>query len=154
MNWEKVDGEGLPHYVNGRLSSDVAHAGQYSFRFDLNGGSLIYRYPAGRIKVELGASYRAQVRVMTAQLVNARACLQLYFADIDGHLLKNSRQRSELWAAKPSDAGWHQLMVETSSEHPDAAYLIIELALLQPALYSNTTLGERALFEQDIRGTL
>ena len=47
MNWVKVEGDNLPHYVNGQLASDRAHSGRYSFRFDLNGGSLIYRYPSG-----------------------------------------------------------------------------------------------------------
>ena len=55
MNWVKVEGDNLPHYVNGQLSSDRAHGGKYSFRFDLNGGSLIYRYPAGLIHVQPGA---------------------------------------------------------------------------------------------------
>ena len=41
MNWEKVEGDNLPHYVNGQLASDRAHSGKYSFRFDLNGGSLV-----------------------------------------------------------------------------------------------------------------
>ena len=60
MYWEKVEGAAFPHYVNGRLSSDRAHSGRYSFRFDLNGGSLIYRYPAGRIRVQSGSHYRIE----------------------------------------------------------------------------------------------
>jgi len=153
MNWEKVTGEGLPHYVNGRLTSDVAFSGQYSFRFDLNGGSLVYRYPAGRIKVQQGANYRVQCQVMTTSLPNARACLQATFADIDGHPLPATQKRSDLWASNGSAAGWHQLLLETVADDPAAAYLILELALLQPSLYTSTTLGERALFEQDIRGS-
>ena len=48
MHFRKVEGPGLPHYVNGRLARDLARSGKFSFRFDLNGGSLIYRYDAGR----------------------------------------------------------------------------------------------------------
>src|SRR4051794_28288866 len=58
MNWNKVEGAGLPHYVNGHLATDTARSGKYGFRFDLNGGSLVYRYDAGRIKVRAGAHYR------------------------------------------------------------------------------------------------
>ena len=50
----KVTGQGLPHYVNGRLATDSAHGGRYSFRFDLNGGSLVYRYEPGLLKVRPG----------------------------------------------------------------------------------------------------
>ena len=31
----------MPHYVNGRLDTERHRGGSYSFRFDLNGGSLI-----------------------------------------------------------------------------------------------------------------
>src|SRR5437764_12621715 len=58
MHWGKLEGAGLPHYVNGRLSTDRARSGKYSFRYDLNGGSLVYRYPAGLISVQSGAHYR------------------------------------------------------------------------------------------------
>src|SRR5438034_11834817 len=57
MHWIKVEGAGLPHYVNGRFSTDRARSGKYSFRFDLNGGSLIYRYLPGQIPVQNGAHY-------------------------------------------------------------------------------------------------
>src|SRR3954469_9426406 len=50
MNWSKVEGGGLPHYVNGALATDRVHGGKYSFKLDLNGGSLVYRYAHGQIK--------------------------------------------------------------------------------------------------------
>jgi hypothetical protein len=60
MHWVKLDGPGLPHYVNGRLSNDRAHTGDWSFRFDLNGGSLIYRYDPNEILVQPNAHYRVE----------------------------------------------------------------------------------------------
>src|SRR3954463_6276532 len=84
MNWNKVEGPGLPHYVNGRLTTDSPRSGKYSFRFDLNGGSLVYRYDAGRIKVQAGAHYRVEGYVQTTALANARARMTAYFADADG----------------------------------------------------------------------
>src|SRR5690349_22431419 len=73
MNWVKVEGANLPHYVNGQLASDRAHSGKYSFRFDLNGGSLVYRYPSGKIRVQPEAHYRVECFVQTTPLPNARA---------------------------------------------------------------------------------
>ena len=75
MNWSKVEGPGLPHYVNGYLATDRARSGQYSFRFDLNGGSLIYRYDAGQLRVQPGAHYRVEGYVQTTPLPNAKARL-------------------------------------------------------------------------------
>src|SRR5687768_12283939 len=60
MHWVKVEGRGLPHYVNGRLTNDAARSGSHSFRFDLNGGGLAYRYAPGRITVQPGAHYRVE----------------------------------------------------------------------------------------------
>src|SRR3954463_4625756 len=65
VNWVKVQGENLPHYVNGMLDTAVARSGKYSFRFELNGGGLIYRYDAGQIKVRSGAHYRVETYCKT-----------------------------------------------------------------------------------------
>src|SRR3954454_5436900 len=84
MNWTKVEGSGLPHYVNGRLTTDRARSGKYSFRFDLNGGSLVCRHDAGSIKVQPGAHYRVEGYVQTTVLESARARLTAYVVDVDG----------------------------------------------------------------------
>src|SRR5215207_10017955 len=48
MHWNKVDGHGLPHYVNGRLATDGPRGGKYAFRLDPNGGSLANGTTPGR----------------------------------------------------------------------------------------------------------
>lgn len=166
MHWSKVEGEGLPHYVNGALVTDRHASGTHSFRFDLNGGSLIYQYDPKQIKVQPGAHYRVDVRVQTTALQFARACLTGYFIDIDGHRVSGSLKRSELFtSASNSQSQWKQLSIELSADtgsadarHHDPigkpAYLVIELGLLQPMHYLSTlALGDRTLFNQDIRGS-
>ena len=66
MYWTKVTGADYAHYVNGQLATDKARSGRYSFRYDLNGGSLVYRYDTGRIKVQAGAHYRVEGYVQSA----------------------------------------------------------------------------------------
>jgi hypothetical protein len=153
MHWLKLEGTGFPHYVNGRLSTDRAHSGQYSFRFDLNGGSLLYRYAAGQIRVYPGAHYRVECKVQTTVLPNARARLSAYFTDLDGRPIARSQKHSRLYAATREGEPWQTLNVELSADWKEAAYLVIELGLLQPARYQQTTLGKQALFSQDIRGS-
>jgi hypothetical protein len=153
MNWSKVEGAGLPHYVNGRLTTDRARSGKYSFRFDLNGGSLVYRYDAGRIKVQAGAHYHVEGYVQTTPLENARARLTAYLVDLDGVQIPSTVHHSELYAARREDEGWQRLSVELSADSSAAASLVIELSLLQPQFYSPSTLGRRALYTQDIRGS-
>jgi hypothetical protein len=153
MYWEKVEGAAFPHYVNARLSPDRAHSGKYSFRFDLNGGSVLYRYPAGRIRVQSGSHYRVDALCQTTPMAHARARLTAYFTDIDGRPLKASTRHSELYSAKRAIDPWHHLGFEMSADDPNAAFLVLELGLLQPAQYTAGALGERELHAQDINGT-
>jgi len=161
MHWNKVDGPGLPHYVNGRLATDRPRAGRYAFRFDLNGGSLVYRYDAGQIRVSDGAHYRVEGYVRTTRLPHARARISAYLVDADGRQIPATVRHSELYAARfDDDEVWQRLHVELSADAPKAGLqglaphsLVIELALLQPAAFAPSTLGKRAIFPQDIRGS-
>src|SRR5690606_18299209 len=132
-----------------RRSSDL-------FRFDLNGGGLVYRYDSGQIPVQAGAHYRVETYVQTTPLPHARARLSAYFTDLDHRPLVDTVTHSELYAAQSESAGqaqWKHLSIELSTPREEAAYLVMELALLQPEHYTPTSLGERALFSQDIRGS-
>ncbi len=153
MHWEKVDGPDLPHYVAGTLTTDRHRSGRYSFRMDLDGGSCIYRYPPGLIKVQTGAHYRVEGFCQTTVLTNARARLTAYFTDVDYRQIASSIKHSEPFANRGDDQDWHLLSIELSAENPKSAYLVIEMELLQPNQYASTSLGERALFVQDIRGS-
>src|ERR1019366_2625986 len=90
MHWLKVEGADLPHYVNGQLSSDRHRSGDYSFRMDLNGGSCIYRYESGQIRVLPNAHYRVEGYCQTTVLPHARARLTAYFTDQDDHPILSS----------------------------------------------------------------
>jgi len=153
MHWEKISGPGLPHYVNGKLADDRAHSGEYSFRIDLNGGSAIYRYDPTQIPVTTGGRYRVRCYALTTVLPNARARLTAYFTDQDGHPLPDTLRHSEPYAAQSDLDGWHPLTIELSADDPQAAYLAVEVELLQPVLYAPQTLGDRTILPQDIRGS-
>ena len=163
MHWSKVDGEGFPHYVNGRLATDTARSGKFSFRFDLDGGSLAYRYQPGLIKVRPGGHYHVEGYCKTTLLPHARARMTAYFVDVDGRLVPGSLRHSELYAGRGIDDDWHPLSIEMSAEapraeaprnnRPPADSLVIELELLQAAQYADALLGQRTLHPQDIRGT-
>ena len=153
MHWSKAEGPGLPHYLKGKLATDAPRSGSYSFRFDLNGGGLVYRYEAGRIRVQRGAHYHIQTYCKTTVLPNARARLTAYFTDVDGHPLPDTARHSEPYAAAAVGDGWKALDVHLSADDPRAAFLVIELALLQPSHFAGKTLGTRTLHTQDIRGS-
>jgi hypothetical protein len=153
MHWTKIEGQGLPSYVNGILASDFAHSGQWSFRFDLNGGSIIYRYDPRELPIQPGAHYRIGCFVRTTVLPHARARLTTFFVDADGNTIDNSTAHSDLYAAKTDNEGWQELSVEASAENPSAAFLAVQIELLQPSYYAPSTLGARTIFDQDIYGS-
>ncbi len=152
MHWTKVEGDNLPHYVNGTLATDKARSGRFSFRYDLNGGSCLYRYDTGQIKVQPGAHYRVESFVQTTLLKNAKARMSAYFTDIDGHVIANSTRNSELYAYAGGDPEWKRLSIELSADNEKAAFLVIDLGLLQPVQFLAKTLGDRTLYPQDIYG--
>src|SRR4051794_14783414 len=135
MHWSKVEGPGMPHYVNGRLASDLAHSGQYSFRLDLNGGSIAYRYAPNPIHVLAGAHYRIDAVVRTTVLPNARARMSAYLVALDGHVLPNAVCHSLPYAARLGGEDWHKLSIELSADDERAASLVLEIGLLQPAQF-------------------
>jgi NPCBM-associated, NEW3 domain of alpha-galactosidase len=151
MHWDKISGAGLPHYVNGVLATDRAHSGQYSFRFDLNGGSLIYRYDPKQIPVLSGAHYRVEVYCQTTPLPNARARLTAYFTDSDGNPLPDMVRHSQPYAARSDQEGWKLLSVELNADDSRAAFLAVQLELLQPEMYSPPS--DTAIWPQDINGS-
>lgn len=158
MHWSKVEGPGLPHYVSGRLDNSMGRSTSWSFRFDLNGGSLVYRFdPAGggRIPVVPGSTYRIDGFVRTTALENARGRVSVYFVDQDFHPIPNTVRHSSLVGsatASPADP-WTPVSVSISADDPNAAYLVIELGLVQPAIYATAALGDRTLFKQDFTGS-
>jgi hypothetical protein len=153
MNWEKVTGVDYPQYVGGKLTSDRHRSGNYCFRIDLDGGSCQYRYQPGLLKVQPGTHYRFEGYCKTSVLRYARARLTAYFIDQDLRPIPNSAHHSELYAGNGEDEDWHLLSVELTADQDHAAFLVVEMELLQPNQYSTSTLGRHALFLQDIHGS-
>ncbi len=151
-HWVKVRGPNLPHYVNGRLDARRRRSGKYAFRFDLNGGGLVYRYDYGQIPVREGAHYRVETFCQTTPLARARARLTAYFTDADGHPLDDTIRHSAPHASRTPDEPWTALSVELSAGAA-AAFLVVELGLLQPEHYAASSLGDRTLHTQEIHGS-
>lgn len=152
IGWQKVEGSGMPHYLRGQFDFDVAHSGSTSFRMDLNGGSIAFRYPANRIFVVENALYRVETMVRTTPLVNARARLTAYFCDIDGKPITSSIRVADLDRNVAQDESFHALRLDLVAD-AKATSLVVEIGLLQPAIARLTTPGEQSLPVEDIRGS-
>src|SRR5690606_26625922 len=94
-----------------------------------------------------------ETHVRTTPLPHARARLTAYFTDLDHRPILESVVHSDLYAATDDNAPWAHLAIELSTKDERAAWLVMEVALLQPEHYRPTSLGARALFPQDIHGS-
>lgn len=148
MDWVKIEGPGRPHYVNGGLTTDQACNGKYSFGFKLDGGSLVYRYPAGKIIVHPDSRYRLNVMAKTLGVVHSRARLTAYFADATGKPMLATIQHSK--PLKSTADEWSPIAMDLTAPE-GAASLVIELGLVQPALLKSAA-PDSAAFDQDITG--
>ena len=166
MYWAKVVGPGLPHYCRGRLSTDASHAGRYSFKLDLDGGSVLYRLSPDLLHVTPDARYRVAGFVRTSDLQYAKARLTAYFVDENGLMLPGSARHGTPYAAgdAPADAGgWTPVGVELSPDSPRARGIVVELGLLQPDQLGPDSqsrrqgdkelTGDLGRFRQDVRGS-
>lgn len=152
LGWVKVEGPGMPHYLRGRFDFTTAHSGQTSFRLDLNGGSIAFRYPANRIFVVEGALYRVETMVRAMSLLNARARLTAYFCDEDGKPLPDSIRSVDLDNRIAEDGDFHPLSLDMVAG-AKASSLAVEIGIMQPQFSVRSDLGEHQLAVEDIRGS-
>ena len=149
--WVKVEGTGLPRYVHGSLdTTSRAASGTGTFRFDLDGGSVAYRFPGTRTPVMPRARYRISTLVRTTPLKYARAQVTAYFCDTAGRPIVESVRHSRPIV---NDADrFAPLSLDLVADDADAASLVVELGLLQPALLDDVH-DEAAKLAEDIHGS-
>lgn len=149
--WLKVEGPGLPQYVRGRFDEGIRAGGKASYRIDLNGGSAIYRYPAGKLAATPGGVYRISCAARTTPLAGARARLSAYFVDVDGHPLAAGAGSA---TSTPADPETFERLSFDMTAGDSAAGIVLEMALLQPAMLDADASPEaRKLLVEDIRGS-
>jgi hypothetical protein len=151
--WVQVEGPGLPHYLHGVFDSSSFATGRASFRMDLNGGSITYRFPAGQIPVMTNAAYRASVMCRTTPLRAARARLTAYLCDIDGRPLAATVRSSDSFVSETGDDKFRPLSVDIAADDPRASSLVLEMSLLQSSRLADSSLGEQKLLVEDIHGS-
>jgi hypothetical protein len=178
MYWSKLVGRGYPAYATGRFDTTVFRSATTSFRLDIDGGSVAYRFtppPAtfgkgpGRIAVTPDGDYVILAFVKTTPLAHARADLTAWFADASGKPLPDTEVHAIPWAANGTqDAGaWHvmHVFVHGPAATPGGGKsLVLQLGLLQPQQLAEAGLntgGKKSdglpaqfqLYQQDIHGT-
>ncbi|MCP3903450.1 MAG: hypothetical protein GY715_07415 [Planctomycetes bacterium] len=144
-----AEDRGFPKFGRMQLTRDVAHTGQWSLAFELDGGSLAVEIPTGVLPVLPMADYIVSVMVRTGGLQEARVRLVATLHDGLGAPIPGSRAISR---ATRTGGSWEMLTASLPGDFPDAAHLRVELELLQPHHLADTTDTSRPVVE-DVHGS-
>lgn len=144
---------GFPPWNRAELSyvheGGKAFTGDGSVRLPTAGGSTSILLEPGVAPVFVGADYLISARVRTEGLAQARARLVARLLDVEGHVIPGTEHPGELIQAETE---WTETGVKVTVEPGNAAYVQIELCLLQPEQYRTAGLGKHQVWRQDVKG--
>ncbi|MBS0186982.1 MAG: hypothetical protein JSS51_02865 [Planctomycetes bacterium] len=129
---------GFPRFNSIELDElqDEPAASRGCVRLSTRGGSTSLQLDAGVIPVFREADYLVGARVRTDGLVNARAAVAVRFLDEHLKPITGSERVSKLVV---SQGKWSNLAVDMHGDFPTAAFVQIELLLLQPDKFESPT---------------
>lgn len=138
---------GFPGWNRAVLDYDsAAYGGDGSIRLPTDGGSASLLLEPGVIPVFENTDYGITVMVRTEGLTHAVPTLVARFLD------RASKPIAETRRSLPPAADWRELTVELVGNRPDAAFLQIELLLLQPEQAAASKPPEFNAWTQDFKG--
>jgi hypothetical protein len=141
-NWNQAD---LDYSISAHPDDPAGGA----VRLRASGGSTCLRLDPGVLPIFPGADYAILAKVRTQGLTHARATLIARFLDKSGAPLAAGEWRSAL---VNTNGAWQDISVELLSESPDAAYIQIDLDVLQPQQFTTSELGKHQVWPEDIHG--
>ena len=115
----------------GRMGfSNVTSAeGEWSFHFQLDGGSMAAAVGPKEIPIIPGGQYLVTAWVKTRDLTAARTRITARLVDQTSNFIKGSVRRSDLIQ---TDDEWQQIFLTIPGNFEDASSIILELEVLQP----------------------
>ena len=132
---------GFPSWNLAELDyTSPAFAGTGSVKLPTKGGSTALRLEPGVIPVFPDADYLVTARVRTSGLTEARARVEAVFLDSQLKPIESSRTTSELIV---SEGLWSPVEIELRGSADNAAFLGLELSLLQPEQQGGVIPGYR-----------
>lgn len=136
MNWVRAVNDpperirpGFPAWNEPRFDDAQHVSGQWSVLLPTKGGSASLRLSAGALAAIPGADYLITAKVRTEGLENARAQLAARLLDARRQPISGAEARGPLVL---SERRWSDTSLELKGDYPDAAWIQIDLELLQP----------------------
>ncbi|MEM6552542.1 MAG: hypothetical protein AAF750_10510 [Planctomycetota bacterium] len=132
------------------LGFDQAHrtSGDFALKLGVLGGSTGAFLESGILSALPGSDYAVATRVRLSGLERASAQLVAYFIDDQGQRIYESIARQIVPNDQPDQ--WQTVTVRLMGHHPTAAWIGIELRVLQPTADDRHPLGEQQLVLADV----
>ncbi|MCA9297529.1 MAG: hypothetical protein KDA28_00600, partial [Phycisphaerales bacterium] len=130
QHWVRVIQDGFPTWNAldyDVLDYSVASSGEGSARLVTRGGSSRIRLEPGTIPILPSADYLVECRIRTEGLRDAAASLNARFLDGHAQPIPGTERRTR----HVREGGWHTVRIPMQGENVDAAFLQIDLDLLQ-----------------------
>ena len=136
----------FPIWNAAELDDTVAHAGRVSVRVPVDGGSASLRLRPGVLPVFPDADYLVGASVRTEGAEFSRARLVARFLDTSGDPIPGSERTSRLLR---TEGEWETVGVVLYAEHDEAAFIQIDLELVQPREFRRSMLGAHEVWRDD-----
>jgi hypothetical protein len=140
---------GFPAWNESGFDGSVAFGGDSSIVLPTRGGSSALRLSGGVLAVMPGADYVVSAQVRTRGLTHARARLTVRLLDETLAPIPGAQVSSP---PLQSPDQWREVRVELTGDRPGAAWIQIDLELLQPEQYMQAPPAEHALRLEDFSG--
>ncbi len=139
---------GYPRWNEGVLTRGTAQSGEFSLMLPTQGGSTSVILSAAVLPAMPGADYAIFGGIRTAGLKNARARIIAWYLDEALREIPGTRVSSPLVLSEERWTDAHLILLG----HPGAAWMEIEVALLQPQQYDTRPLPVQGLRPGDFNG--
>lgn len=138
-----------PAFGEVRMDDRAARSGEYALYLGLRGGNVGAFVEVGAVPAVPGSDYQVSASVRTDQLRNDGAFVSAYYIDARGRRIAGSVNRR---GPIKTDGRWQTVAVSLPGDVPAAAWIGIELEVLQPTPKTDHPLGAEQVVLPDIRG--
>lgn len=150
LHQELTSRPGHPRHSEVRFDITQSTSGRHSLYLGVAGGHTGAFLEVGAIPAVPGSDYLVTAMIRTDRLRRASASLWAFMVDTAGRRLPGTLVRCD---PVRSDGRWTQVSMTLPGESREAAWIGMELAVLQPARGSSgSALGEREVVLQDVEG--
>jgi hypothetical protein len=143
------DRPGFPIWNKPKLDYEVAAGGDGSVRLPVRGGSTSLRLNPGVAPIFPLGQYLIRVKVWSEGLIHARPRLVVRALDRTGAPIAGSERMT---LAGSLDTAWRTMEVELPGLFPDAAYLQVDLEVVQPVEFKAEALPGHQVWDEDFSG--